>query len=76
MFVPSTLSKNRPVFFATDNANLKIDTFDGRRQLHGTATAVYQTINGDKKNEVEAHLLLHFVYFQVNKCKLQVERYN
>ena len=40
MFVPSTLSKNRPVFFATDNANLKIDTFDGRRQLHGTATAV------------------------------------
>ena len=72
VFLRSTLSKNRPVFFAIDNTDLRIDTFDGRNQLHGTAIAVYQTTNGDKKHEVKAHLLLHFVYFQVNKCKLQV----
>ena len=72
VFLPSTLSKNRPVFFAIDNTDLRIDTFDGRNQLHGTAIAVYQTTNGDKKHEVKAHLLLHFVCFQVNKCKLQV----
>ena len=69
VFLPSTLSKNRPVFFAVDNTDLKIDAFDGRNKLHGTATAVYQTTNGDKKPEVKAHLLLHF---QVNKFKLQV----
>ena len=59
-------------FFAIDNTDLKIDIFDGRNQLHGTAIAVYQTTNGDEKREVKAHFLLHFVYFQVNKCKLQV----
>ena len=72
MFLPSTLSKNRPVFFAIDNTDLKIDTFDERNQLHGTAIAVYQATNGGKKHEVKAHLLFHFVCFQVNKWKLQV----
>ena len=32
-----------------DNTDLKIDTFDGRNQLHGTAITVYQTTNGNKK---------------------------
>lgn len=72
MFLPSTLLKNPPVFFAIDNTDLKIHTFDGRNQLHGTAIAVYQTTNGDKKLEVKAHLSLHFVCSQVNKCKLQI----
>ena len=72
MFLPSPLSKNRPVVFAIDNTDIKIDTFDGRNELHGTAMAVYQTTNGDKKHEVKAQLLLQFVYFQVNKCKLHV----
>ena len=58
--------------YTTDNTDLKIDTFDGKNQLHGTAIAVYQTTNGDKQHEAKAHLLLHFVYFRVNKCKLQV----
>ena len=49
VFLPLTLSKKRPVFFAIDNTDLKIDTFDGRNQLHGTAIAVYQTTNGDQK---------------------------
>ena len=42
VFVPSSLSKNVPVFFAIDNTDLKIDTVDGKSQLHGTAIAVYQ----------------------------------
>ena len=43
VFLQSTLSKNRPAFFAIDNTDLKIDTFDRRNQLRGTAIAVYQT---------------------------------
>ena len=70
VFLPSTLSKNRLVFFAIDNTDLKIDIFDGRNQLYGTAIAVYQTTSGDKKHEIKAHLLLHFISFQGNKCKL------
>ena len=42
VFVPSSLSQNIPVFFAIDNTDLKIDTVDGKSQLHGTAIAVYQ----------------------------------
>ena len=61
MILPPTLSKKRPAFFAIDNADLKIDTFDGRNQLNGNAIAVYQTANGDKK-QLKAHLLLHLVY--------------
>ena len=70
VFLPSTLSKNRLVFFAIDNTDLKIGIFDGRNQLYGTAIAVYQTTSGDKKHEIKAHLLLHFISFQGNKCKL------
>lgn len=42
IFIPSSLTKDQPVFFAIDNIDLAIDTPDGKRQLHGTATAVYQ----------------------------------
>ena len=42
VFIPSVISKENPVFFATDNVDLAIDTPDGKRQLHGTGTVVYQ----------------------------------
>ena len=42
VFIPSSLTKNHPVYFAIDNTDLAIDTPDGKKQLHGTATAVYQ----------------------------------
>ena len=41
-FIPSTINKENPVFFAMDNVDLTIDTPDGKRQLHGTRTVVYQ----------------------------------
>ena len=42
VFVPATLSPYDPIFFAIDNTDMKIDTVDGKNQLHGTAIAVYQ----------------------------------
>ena len=41
VFVPCTLDKDCPIFFAIAKVDVKIDTPDGKRQLHGTATAVY-----------------------------------
>ena len=76
-FYHQTYQKNWSIFIAIDNTKLQIDTFNGRNQLYGATVAVHQTTNDDKKkHKVKAHLLLHFVYFQVNKCKLQVQRYN
>ena len=40
--VPSSLVNNEPTFFAINNTDLKIDTVDGKYQLHRTAIAVYQ----------------------------------
>ena len=42
LYMPSILSPEMPVYFAIDNADLSIDTPDGKSQLHGTAVAVYQ----------------------------------
>ena len=42
VFIPSTINKENLVFFAVDNVDLTIDTSDGKRQLHGTGTVVYQ----------------------------------
>ena len=45
VYVPSTLSPDEPIFIAIDNTDLKIDTSDGKGQLHGTAIAVFQQSN-------------------------------
>ena len=50
VFIPSTLKEVQPIYFAIDNIDLKIDTPDGKGQLHGTGTIVNQ-----KKN-VEQHV--------------------
>ena len=42
VFIPVNISVDRPITFAIDNIDLKIDTPDGKHQLHGTATVVYQ----------------------------------
>ena len=42
VFIPRSISKDLPIYFAIDNTELKIDTPDGRNQLHVTAIAVYQ----------------------------------
>ena len=42
VFIPKSISKDLPIYFAIGNTDLKIDTPDGRNQLHGTANGVYQ----------------------------------
>ena len=42
VFIPLNISVDRSITFAIDNIDLKIDTPDGKHQLHGTATVVYQ----------------------------------
>ena len=42
VFIPVNISVDRPITFAIDNIDLKIDTPDGKHQLDGTATVVYQ----------------------------------
>ena len=42
VYIPSHLSPTNQVYFAIDNCDMKIDTPDGKDQLHGTAIAVFQ----------------------------------
>ena len=42
VFIPKSISKDLPIYFAIDNIDLKIDTPGGRNQLHGTTIAVHQ----------------------------------
>ena len=43
LFLPANIVEGRHVFFA-------IDTYDGRRTLHGTAMAIYQKCEKDDEN--------------------------
>ena len=42
IFIPPDVQKNLQVFLAIDNIDFKVDTPDGKNQLHGTAIAAYQ----------------------------------
>ena len=50
VFIPSTINKENPVFFAIDNTDLTIDTPDGKG--HGTGTVVYQQCTNKKASFV------------------------
>ena len=58
IFIPSTLECNELVFFAIDNVYSAIDTPDGKRQLHGTGTTVYQEIG-------EGRVVSYFFFFSI-----------
>ena len=45
LIIPSTLEEGQRIYFVIDNADLKIDTPDGKGQLHGTGTIVNQKKN-------------------------------
>lgn len=40
-FVSTNVKKHDPIYFAIDNVYVKIDKYDGFRQLHETGTAAY-----------------------------------
>ena len=42
VFIPSTINKENSAIFSINNVDLTIDTPNGKRQLHGTATVVSQ----------------------------------
>lgn len=42
IYIPNTISPNKPLYFAIDNTDVQVDTPDGRGQLHGTAQVIYQ----------------------------------
>ena len=42
VYIPSVVSPSNRLYFAVDNTDTAIDTPDGKKQLHGTAMAVYQ----------------------------------
>ena len=42
VYIPSVVSPSNRLYFAVDNTDMAIDTPDGKKQLHGTAMAVYQ----------------------------------
>ena len=44
IFIYSNLKRGEVVFFALDNVDPAIGTSDGKKQLHGTGTVVYQEI--------------------------------
>ena len=57
VFVPVGFEKDQPTYFAIDNTDLKIDTPDGKNQLHGAAIAAYQ----QRKTQTQVK-----VYFKTN----------
>ena len=52
IYLPSVLSPETPVCFAIDNCDIKIDTPDGKGQLHGTAITVFQQRNTNGSSEL------------------------
>ena len=50
VYFPLPLSQQEMLYFAIDNADLKIDTPDGKNQLHGTVIMAYQN-ETNKKDE-------------------------
>ena len=49
VFIASTLEEGQQIYFAIDRVDLKIDIPDGKGQLHGTGTVVYQKKNFEQK---------------------------
>ena len=46
---PFPLSQQEMLYFAIDNADLKIDTPDGKNQLHGAVIMAYQNETNKKR---------------------------
>ena len=57
-YIPKSISKDLPIYFAINNTDLKIDIPDGWNQLHRTAIAVYKKNKTKKlKKFYNTHLL-------------------
>ena len=56
VYFPLPISQQEMLYFAIDNADLKIDTPDGKNQLHGTIIMAYQN-ETNKKDESDLAIM-------------------
>ena len=61
VFIPKSISKDLPIYFAIDNTDRKINTPDGRNQLDGTEIAVY------KRKELQKFYSMYLLTAKVNQ---------
>ena len=61
VFIPKSISKDLPIYFAIDNTDRKINTPDGRNQLDGTEIAVY------KRKELQKFYSTYLLTAKVNQ---------
>ena len=61
VFIPKSISKDLPIYFAIDNTDRKINTPDGRNQLDGTEIAVY------KRKELQKFYSTYLLTTKVNQ---------
>ena len=68
VFIPTGFVPGKTTFFAIENGDVKIDTPDRKKQLHGTVIAAYQekqsTMNGEttlSQYAVFTNLILHTI---------------
>ena len=52
VYIPTGLDPEIPLFFAIDNIDLTIDTYDGKNQLHGTTSVVFQRKGNGSCNQL------------------------
>ena len=67
VYFPFPLSQQQMLYFAIDNADLKIDTPDGKNQLHGTVIMAYQN-ETNKKDESDL-VIMRNSKRQSKRCK-------
>ena len=61
VFIPKSISKDLPIYFAINNTDRKINTPDGRNQLDGTEIAVY------KRKELQKFYSTYLLTAKVNQ---------
>lgn len=65
--MPTNVKKNYPIYFAIDKVDLKIDTCDGKRQLHGNRTSIYQQKLEENEVSIEHKLIKNSKHKPRNK---------
>ena len=51
IYIPPWLRKGVPIQASSDHIDKKVDTHDGKNTFHGTATTIYQKVEGERSYE-------------------------
>lgn len=52
IYIPTNLSKNKPILGSLDNIDSQVDTPDGKNSFHGTAMAIYQEKPSSNEDDI------------------------